>query len=124
MKKIIAFALLLFLSFSCAKTDDVASSDTEQLTKLETDINDFIKDKSCGAERTCGVIGFGSKPCGGNWKYLVYSLNAANEKILVIKVTTYNDLQKAINIKNGAISDCSLAIKPDVICKDGICQIK
>ena len=82
MKKLIAFALLLFLNFSCSKSTDMASSDVEQLAKLETEINDFIKDKSCGAERVCGVIGFGSKPCGGNWKYLVYSLNAVNEKIL------------------------------------------
>jgi hypothetical protein len=124
MKKTFVIILLVFLNLACAKNTEMLSNDAEQLAKLETEINELIKDKSCGNDRICGVIGFGSKACGGNLKFLVYSLNSSNEKILVDKVTTYNELQKTINIKTGAISDCSLAIKPEVICKNGICTSK
>ncbi|MFN8358095.1 MAG: hypothetical protein U0Y10_26775 [Spirosomataceae bacterium] len=97
--------------------------DQEKLSLLETEINDFIKDNACKPDRTCGTIGFGSKPCGGPWKYLVYSLSVEDVLTLTEKVNEYNALEKELNVKTNKTSDCSLVQPPRVACVEGQCKI-
>ncbi len=125
LKSMFLMLFLIVSAFQCRDDAEIVPemSDENKLKNLEAEISALITDKVCGTERRCGVIGFGDKPCGGPLKYLVYSLNEANEKILVDKVSTYNALQKAINIKNGFVSDCALALKPKVECVAGECKI-
>lgn len=126
MKKLVVLLALALMAFTCANnenTPEEALTDSEKLITKEKEITDFIKDNACKPDRECGTIAFGSKPCGGPWKFLIYSLTAADVKILNEKVNAYNALEKEVNVKTGRASDCSIAIKPNVACVDGVCKI-
>lgn len=114
-------SLVVFLAFSCGK-DSVAEQDSERLRQLEQEILAFIQDKACTGDRVCGTIAFGAKPCGGPWKYLVYSLKAADVATLEQKVKGYNELNGSINKRQGLSSDCALVVPPAVSCQDGQCK--
>lgn len=126
MKKLVVLLALALMAFTCANNENTPEetlTDSEKLKTKESEIVDFIKDNACKPDRECGTIAFGSKPCGGPWKFLIYSLTAADVKLLTEKVTAYNALEKEVNIKTGRSSDCSVAIKPNVACVDGVCKI-
>lgn len=124
----ITFLSLFFLStlgsFSCEKQELSENAEFDDLKKREADIQAFIADKSCGPDRTCGAIGFGAKPCGGPWRYLVYSLKPADVPTLTAKVEAYNQLERELNTKFGKASDCMMVMPPTVGCVDGTCATK
>lgn len=120
------FVLILFtfLATDCAGTDDLASQEVEKaaLEKLAKEIKTIADSSTCSENEICAFIGFGSKPCGGNWEYLIYSssIDVANFKT---KVNTYNALEKKYNTKYEIISDCSLVMPPESLtCENGKCK--
>ncbi len=121
MKYILVF--LTFLATDCAGTDDIASQEVEKksMEKLANEIKAMADASVCSEGSTCAFIGFGSKPCGGNLEYLVYS-NSIDVADFLAKVKTYNALEKKYNIEYGKISDCSLVSPPQGLsCKNGKC---
>ena len=118
MKKMLF--LVLLSAFSCQKEE--ATAEEAEMTRLKTQIDALTADKTCGAERSCGVIGLGSKPCGGPWSYLIYSLNAADAVALADMVKRYNQLEAERNRRENRVSDCMMVLPPEVACTDGKCQ--
>ena len=93
-----------------------------ELNTLEKRIEDMIGEAPAQSPDACKTIAFGSKPCGGPWRYLVYSSEFTDETELVALVNRYNQAQDRLNRENGLFSDCSIAIRPDVTLNDGFCQ--
>jgi len=121
MKFILIF--LTFLALDCSNAEEVVNQEVEKvaLDKLAQEIKAMVETSVCSSEFSCNFIGFGSKPCGGNWEYLVYS-NSIDIADFISKVKTYNELEKEYNIKWKIISDCMLAMPPNgTTCKDGKC---
>lgn len=119
MKK--TMLMLLLLAFSCQK-EEATAPEAADMKRLRAEIDSLIADKACGAERTCGAIGLGSKPCGGHWMYLSYSLRAADVPLLARKVAAYNQLEAALNRRENRVSDCTVMLPPAVACTDGQCK--
>ena len=109
--------------------DDNNSKSLEELTQevnrtieqLEQEIIDIISIPVCSDDSNCKFIGFGAKPCGGYWEYLVYSIANVDSTILINKVIQYNELNDSLNIQYGISSDCELLFPPNVHCDNGIC---
>ena len=101
------------------QTANVQCQDAQELYSLKARIDSLVKTEGCSEHEDCQILGFGSKPCGGPWEYLIYSTEIDTAKL--------NDLVKAHNSKEGEYnekyqiaSDCSLAILPDSIkCENG-----
>ncbi|MCF6224143.1 MAG: hypothetical protein L3J34_10495 [Flavobacteriaceae bacterium] len=121
MKYILVF--LTVLVTDCAGTNDIVDQKVEKTTleKLSKEIKAMANASVCSEDSACAFIGFGSKPCGGNWGYLVYS-NSIDVADFLTKVKTYNALEKKYNIEYGIISDCSIVSPPQGLsCKNGKC---
>ena len=72
----------------------------------------------------CKVIAYGSKPCGGPARYLVYSTAKTDESPLKELVSEFNQLAKKINQEGNIISDCMFVAEPEVKLTNGICTIR
>lgn len=122
MKYLLVF--LTFLAIDCSNADDFVSQEVEKkaLETLAKEIKALADASICSSEFTCDYIGFGSKPCGGNWEYLVYS-SSIDVVDFLAKVKTYNELEKKYNTKYGMMSDCMAVSPPNkVICENGKCK--
>jgi len=120
----ILFALLTLLLIDCSDSGISSNQESERkdLDKLAKEIKSIANGSVCSDEFVCDFIGFGSKPCGGNWEYIVYS-SSIDTKDFLNKVKNYNELEKKYNQKWNAASDCMFAMPPDdVICENGKCK--
>ena len=118
------FIFLAFLMVDCSNSNDITSQETEKQTldTLRKEIVDMADESTCSEQFTCDFVGFGSKPCGGFWEYLVYS-NSIDVAEFLAKIETYNKLEKEYNIKHGIASDCMIVMPPtNVICDNGKCK--
>jgi hypothetical protein len=96
-------------------------SDSERLKGIKRLIDNEIGVPHANELSQCHLIGFGSKPCGGPWTYLVYSTVQTNEFKLEQLVTDYNQVQRKFNIERKTMSDCMLARKPKIESNNGVC---
>lgn len=123
MKFLLIF--ITFLAVNCNNndiTEPTQESDKKALKELATEIKSIADASVCSDQFVCDFIGFGSKPCGGNWEYLVYSSSIDVTEFLN-KVKKYNTLEKNYNSKYGIVSDCMMAMPPNkVICDNGRCK--
>lgn len=115
-------ALVLLAAVSAFLCNSEGNSSSDELQRLEAEILDLIGDAEATNASYCRVIAFGSKPCGGPWRYLVYSAEATDSTLLHAKVDRYNRLQADLNREQGLVSDCSLAAEPTVSFADGLCR--
>jgi len=90
--------------------------DFARLQTMEAEILALIGDPLCSAGSECAAVPFGSKPCGGAWRYLVYSTGTVDEAALRQKVDEYNALNAVLNKRCGVLSDCMLVVAPQVGC--------
>ena len=99
----------------------VASDTRERLTHLHNKIK--VEVGTCRAESVdeCRAIAFGAKPCGGPWRYLIYSTATSNEDRLRKLVAEYNALERKLNAEEGRASDCRAVGPPKVALSRGIC---
>jgi len=117
------FLFIFLLAFKCGDNDDIKNQDVEkkELETLAKEIKFLADDSVCSSEFVCDFIGFGSKPCGGHWEYLVYS-NSIDAVDFLAKVKTYNELEKEYNIKYNVVSDCMFVMPPEsTTCENGKC---
>ncbi|MCH7974144.1 MAG: hypothetical protein IH949_09710 [Bacteroidetes bacterium] len=114
----ILFSVILYMS---CEDDFNEEEDVARLEHMEQEILENINDLSCIDSTDCRYIGFGAKPCGGYWRYLIYSINNVDSVLLIEKVRKYNEYNKTLNMRYGWMSDCSLAPIPVVGCSEGEC---
>ncbi|RJR31254.1 MAG: hypothetical protein C4574_01320 [Candidatus Latescibacterota bacterium] len=91
------------------------------LDRLRGFILGYIGAAPCGGDGDCRYIAFGAKPCGGPWRYLVYSTLNADPVVLARIVDRYNAMNVVFNRRWGIASDCSIPPLPRPGCVLGSC---
>ena len=94
----------------------------DRLDRMEKEIIEMIGDASCDGVESCRFIAFGDKPCGGPWKYLIYSIANVDTTVLQQKVSAYNMLNAEANERFRWGSDCGFEVPPNLGCKEGKCS--
>lgn len=107
--------------FDCGE-ERTEEGDLAKLAEMEAQIDALIGSANCRSGEECEAIGFGAKPCGGPWKYKVYSESIVSTEKLTEYVDAYNAFNRRLNEKYGWISDCMVVSPPQVECRDGRCQ--
>ncbi len=129
MKKIVIClcfcALIVSLITACTLEDDNTLITCEMLRddleSLRVSIRDLAATSVCGPDFECNVIGFGAKPCGGYWEYLIYT-TSINTDALETLVTDFNMQENDFNQNCGAASDCSIPSAPTgFTCENNVC---
>lgn len=103
------------------KNQTEEEADKAQLTKIEAEIDKFIGEAACGEVGDCQIVPFGDKPCGGPWKFKVFSASSVDTTKLLAMVAEYNKLNAAFNETHGWMSDCLAVMPPEIECIDGRC---
>lgn len=101
---------------------DEKSPDRRRLESLEREIRAEVATPRAAKLSQCRAIAFGAKPCGGPWRYLIFSTSTSDVERLETLVAEYNALERKINKEEGRASDCSFVGKPGLALRDGICQ--
>ena len=84
-------------------------------------VTDLVGTPVCSATPQCTATPLGAKPCGGPWRYVVYSRQNVNEQELRRRVDELYAFEREYNVRNGVASDCSLAQAPNPGCVDARC---
>ena len=114
---------LLSLSVNTTRLNAAQQNDSERLKELGRIIEQEIHTPAANEPSQCKLIAFGSKPCGGPARYLVYSTAKTNETRLKQLVEEFNQLAKKINEERKIFSDCMFVSEPKVELVDGVCRI-
>ena len=114
---------LLSPSVSTTRLNAAQQNDSERLKELGRIIEQEIGTPAANEPSQCKLIAFGSKPCGGPARYLVYSTAKTNETRLKQLVDEFNQLAKKINEERKILSDCMFVSEPKVELIDGVCRI-
>ena len=101
---------------TCSTSSDTCAQELEQLQVREAEILQKISNESCLVASNCAAIAFGTKPCGGPWKYLVYSKPNVNEQEVQRLVGEYNALEAGRNEHCAVSSDCPTVTTPRLSC--------
>jgi hypothetical protein len=96
-------------------------TDIARLDSMRLEILEMIGEAECSNSLDCRYVAFGAKPCGGPWRYLIYSVVTVNENVLLARVAEYNNFNEILNQEYGWVSDCAIVPVPTVGCKDGHC---
>jgi hypothetical protein len=122
LSKLRVFWLLIIAALVLgAGCGDDEADDVAQLEKMGQEIIRFIGDAACDDSTDCRYIAFGAKPCGGPWKYLVYSVATLDTVELALRVAVYNEFNRELNLRYGWMSDCSVPGPPNPGCREGRC---
>ena len=114
---------LLSLTVNTTRLNAAQQNDSERLKELGRIIEQEIGTPAANEPSQCKLIAFGSKPCGGPARYLVYSTAKTNETRLKQLVEEFNQLAKKINEERKIFSDCMFVSEPKVELVDGVCRI-
>lgn len=116
---------ILFLATQCDEKRNSPSTYEEQRAELnlyKEKIADLAATSVCNETTECQFVGFGSKPCGGPWSFLIYTSSIDVDQLL-LWVEDYNQLEKVLNEEWGLVSDCSMSMPPNSIeCIDNTCN--
>lgn len=128
MGKLLLTLVLALMLWACGTDDDVNTTDIrtkmEALSKeIESISITTCTSSGCEQQSSCGceTMGYGKKPCGGPWQYVIYSSSSTDEQLLISKIDEYNELNQLLNQQEGLVSDCSLEPVPVVECFEGKC---
>jgi hypothetical protein len=109
------------LAFGCREEQPTEAGDDAQLKSMRAEIEALVGTPSCDDSSGCATLAFGAKPCGGPWRYLVYSRSRADLATLTRKVDEYNRFEAEVNQRYGRVSDCMAVLPPRVGCVGGAC---
>lgn len=119
---------LIFTLVAMACAGGQSSSVPARTTSQDLDSLRAVIQQAIGvtAESTasCRLIAFGAKPCGGPWRYLVYSVEATDSVRLADLVDEYNQAEAKLNREQGRVSDCSVARRPALVLEGGQCSAR
>jgi hypothetical protein len=114
---------LLPPSLNGSKLHAAQRYDSERLEELRGIIEKEIGTPNANEPSQCKLIAFGSKPCGGPARYLVYSTAKTNESRLKQLVSEFNQIAKKINEERKILSDCMVVSEPKAEVVGGVCTI-
>ncbi|WP_297335471.1 hypothetical protein [Algoriphagus sp.] len=118
MKLNYVLVIMLLLS-SCFGFESEQQVDLfTEMALLEQEIEELAESQLCLDASEWGFVAFGSKPCGGPWKYIAYS-NRINVPAFLAKVKRYNELQQEDNIRSNRFSDCRYVGPPSSLACQG-----
>ncbi|HXG58453.1 MAG TPA: hypothetical protein VNL91_05485 [Thermoanaerobaculia bacterium] len=124
MRRVVATVTVLVMACAAAAPGGGAKSRRQQrLEALGRKIAGAVRAEAADASQ-CRVVPFGAKPCGGPWRYLVYSVGTTDEKKLLAMVEEYNALERTINREEGRVSDCASVVPPKVEFAEGTCRAR
>jgi hypothetical protein len=89
--------------------------------RLNDDVLRLSQPLKCKADGDCVSIALGVKPCGGPWKYILYSKKNPKVPLLKKKVAEYNQVDQKINESQQMMSDCSKTLEPIPKCANSMC---
>jgi hypothetical protein len=95
--------------------------DLRRLKALERVISAYVGVPVCSGSGECDALPFGAKPCGGPWRYLIFSRATVDADQLRGMVCLYNAFNHVINQRHGIASDCSVVPPPEPGCLRGRC---
>ena len=95
--------------------------DQAKLMKMRQEIDALIGDAAGASIADCRSAAIGSKPCGGPWEFLVYSVSSTDSTALASRLAEYNAFEAEMNELYGYLSDCSIPNIPVLAYKDGRC---
>lgn len=116
---------LMVMTIACATAPADAggkSRNRERLEALAKKIRTEVATPKADRVAQCRAAAFGAKPCGGPWRYVVYSTKVSDAKKLESMIGEYNALEKTINREEGRASDCAFVAEPDVALIGGVCR--
>jgi hypothetical protein len=105
------------------RTVDGAEPETraDSLRVLEAEIRQLVGDADASSVASCRSLPFGAKPCGGPWRYLVFSTETTDSAALASLVDRYNAIEARLNAEEGRMSDCALVLAPRLALEGGRC---
>ncbi len=124
MRNLLTLIVASQMLLACSSTGVTGASkedDKATLQMMWEEIYKLIDDLSCGDSSECTAIGAGAKPCGGPWRYLVYSKSTVDEELLRAKVEELYAFERIYNRTYRILSDCALAHMPSPGCVESLC---
>lgn len=119
----LVFAALVLLVVACAQQQpEPVGTQSASMDSLLRVVQTLTNDTACDDVSQCRAVAFGAKPCGGPWRYLVYSIQTTDSARLAEAVNAYNDAESELNRREGRVSDCRFVGKPGLICRSGACE--
>ena len=106
---------------ACQDESHDEPADRVHLAELEAEIDELIGEALGNDITDCRSIAFGDKPCGGPWKYKVFSISGLDTLELGELVASYNKFNTILNKRYGWMSDCMGVTPPNLDCVDGHC---
>ena len=108
---------------ACAKnpTAPTVVYDRPSLDARYKAVADMIALPVCSISSHCSSVAVGAKPCGGPWRYLVYSHLNVDERELRRRADELFSFEREYNMRNGIASDCSFVRAPVPGCVDNMC---
>lgn len=101
--------------------NDRASAERE-LAALREKVERLVAQSlGCSEDGECVTLAFGSKPCGGAWKYLPYSPASDAAEDVRTAATELAQAETEYNSTYEVQSDCALEEEPTVACSSGKC---
>lgn len=98
------------------------AAESAQLAALWNEILALADASHCSADRHCRALPLGAKPCGGPWRYLIYSQEGADLPQLHAKVREHSQLESSLNRQSLAVSDCEFIAPPErLACRQQRC---
>ena len=95
--------------------------DRAQLVEMRREIDALVSDAAGASIADCRYAGVGSKPCGGPWEIVVYSVSSTDSTALAEWLTAYNAFEAGMNERYGYVSDCSVPTEPVLAYRNGRC---
>ena len=95
---------------------------SEALSRLKRQADLEIGVPYAKEPKQCRLVGFGSKPCGGPWTYLIYSTAITDESRLKRLVAEYNQVDRLRNEEQQWLSTCDVTPAPKIEIRNGICN--
>ena len=102
-----------------SRVSEIARLQSE-IARLESELRALAVTTGCAAA-DCRIAPHGSKPCGGPRDYLAYCSTTTDSAALQKKASELQNAERDLNIKTGAVSDCSVFPPPPYGLHEGRC---
>jgi len=111
--------LLFILVFTSCKKENSQEEDFANLNERYLEIKELSESVDCEDSSEWSFTAYGAKACGGPIGFIAYSSKIDTVHFLKL-VEEYTKENERLNIKWGAVSDCSIPRGPKgVKCEDG-----